>query len=52
MKCGNYHIGQNVSEVENELVEISGTEHSVLKRSFKDKKIYHKLEDYHWCNMW
>lgn len=41
MTFGKYFIGQNYSEIANELTEISKAEYSILKTSFADEKIYH-----------
>jgi len=41
MKLGNYRIGKDVHEIENELIEVSASEYRILGRSFKDEKIYH-----------
>ena len=41
MTLGKYFIGQNFSEIANELTEISKAEYDILKPSFADEKIYH-----------
>ena len=41
MKVGNYGIGKDVYEIENELTEVSASEYRILGRSFKDERIYH-----------
>jgi hypothetical protein len=41
MKLGNYRLGQNVFEIENELTEVSAPEYRILGRSLKDERIYH-----------
>ncbi len=40
MKFGNYQIGQNVLEVENELTEISVPDYRTFEQAFEDEKIY------------
>ena len=41
MKVGNYRIGKDVYEIENELREVSASEYRILGRSLKDERIYH-----------
>jgi len=41
MKLGNYRIGQYISEIKNELTEVSSSEYRILGRSFKDERIFH-----------
>src|SRR5450759_980119 len=41
MTFGKYFIGQNYSEIANELSEISKAEYNILKTSFANEKIYH-----------
>lgn len=48
MTFGKYFIGQNLSEIVNELAEISKGEYEILKPVFNDEKIYH-AKDVNFC---
>ncbi|HEY8658507.1 MAG TPA: hypothetical protein VIL78_05695 [Hanamia sp.] len=48
MTFGKYFIGQNLSEIVNELGEISKAEYGILKPVFYDEKIYH-AKDVNFC---